>query len=250
MTRRFRWAELQIEELETKNNEVDLRKALTSVPRSLEGTYHKVLDHIPPSDMSMARGILIMICLSPVTLDGNTVAAMVNIFPEDVVPICTSSLVHLNNDKIQLAHFSVQEFLLVSERRSQHHECQFSVTAGRNYLAQIDYLLTQTRVLANEEEALGQPFLAYAAKYWYTHVAALGGIDQLDPDFQAKVHRLFTEFNVYSNWIRVVRSIDWSEYPQWRWIQIAPKLRVATSSSLKDGVTPNRGRLAKLGRGY
>lgn len=146
---------------------------------------------------------------------------MVNIFPEDVVPICTSSLVHLNDGKIQLAHFSVQEFLLISERGSQHHECQFSVTAGHNYLAQksVDYLLTQTRVLANEEEALGQPFPAYAAEYWYTHVAALGAIDQLNPDFQAEVHRLFTEFNVYSNWIRVVRSIAWSEYPQWRWIK-------------------------------
>lgn len=197
MTRRFLWAELQIIELQKCRNEAAIRKTLQEVPRSLEETYCRVLDSIGPKDMPLARDILTLICLSPVALHVKTVADMVDIkFPEDLVKICTTSLVSVFDGRIQAAHFSVQEFLIVPEKGSDHHECQFSATSGHKRLAEmaIDCLLAQAKPLTGAD-AKKRPGFLYAAKYWDTHLAAAGGVDQ------AKITRLFTHHNVYQNWV-------------------------------------------------
>lgn len=147
--------------------------------------------------MPLARDILTLICLSPVALHVKTVADMVDIqFPEDLVKICTTSLVSVFDGRIQAAHFSVQEFLIVPEKGSDHHECQFSATSGHKRLAEmaIDCLLAQAKPLTGAD-AKKRPGFLYAAKYWDTHLAAAGGVDQ------AKITRLFTHHNVYQNWV-------------------------------------------------
>lgn len=196
MTRRFLWAELQIIELQKCRNEAAIKKTLQEVPRSLEETYRRVLDGIEPKDVPLARDILTLICLSPVALHVKTVADMVDIkFPEDLVKICTTSLVTIFDNRIQAAHFSVQEFLIVSEKGCDHHECQFSAASGHKRLAEmaIDCLLAQTKPLT-KTDAKKHPWSLYASKYWDSHLAAAGGIDQ------AKLERLFTRRNVYHNW--------------------------------------------------
>jgi hypothetical protein len=205
LIRRFRWAELQIKELEGKRDEEDIKKALTKLPQSLEETYRQVLDGIAPDDVSRARDILMMICLSPVTLDVSTTAQMARVFASDIIPICTTSLVNVFKDKIQVAHFSVQEFLILSDKESEkeHHECQFTVTKGHKCLAEkaVDYLLAQTEPLA-KADAINMHWMLYAAQHWNTHLASAGNIDQTCPELQAKVDRLFAERDVYFNWIR------------------------------------------------
>ena len=207
MTRRFRWAELQIIELEKCYNEHEIRQALKEIPESLEKTYYKVLDNIVLKDVPRARGILMMICLSPVALDLKTVAEMFDLeHSEDIIKICTTSLVREFDDKIQVAHFSVQEFLIVSEG-TQHHKCQFSVTDGHRCLAEmtVDKLLAQTEVLTRSDAMKRLSFL-YAAKNWYTHLAAAGCIDSFCSSLQCRVDRLFTEPIIYVNWVNATRS--------------------------------------------
>lgn len=183
MTRRFRWAELQIQTLEKRRkrrtgDDEDIKEALKKIPKDLEDTYRRILNSIEPDDIPLARNILMLICLSPATLEVNTVAEMANLDnPDDVVNICTTSLLSLSDEKIQLAHFSVQEFLIVSEEGS-HHECRFSAANGHRSLltATVDYLLEQTKELT-PEEATERPFFLYASKNWSTHATASGDID-------------------------------------------------------------------------
>ncbi|KAJ6006711.1 hypothetical protein N7451_004655 [Penicillium sp. IBT 35674x] len=215
--RRFRWAELQIMALERCRNESQVINALKAIPQTLEDTYRRVLDNIDSDDEKTARDIFVVIFLSPVLFDVQTVASMVELsFPEDIVKICTTSLVTLFNDKVQLAHFSVQEFLIVPEEGRQHHPCQFSTANGHRDLTEktVDILLRQTAVLTQADAEENTPFL-YAAKHWDTHMNAAGGIDQLSPDLQAKINRLFTESDVYLNWIRAAESDAQNNDNEW-----------------------------------
>jgi ankyrin repeat protein len=113
---------------------------------------------------------------------------------------------------IQMAHFSVQEFLIVSEEGGRHHECQFSVANGHKALltATMDCLLEQTKV-STPNEAAERPFLSYAAQNWSTHATASGDIDRLDPSLKSKINRLFTQPTVYLNWVCIERSTLISE---------------------------------------
>ncbi|KAJ5731861.1 hypothetical protein N7493_003342 [Penicillium malachiteum] len=158
--RRFRWAELQIAELEDCYTDRDFIDVLNSILHTLEETYRKILDGFRSRNIRLVRGILILICLSPNVLDLETVAAMVGLdSPDAVLKICTTALVNEVDGKIRV------------------------------------------------DEAA---FFKYAATYWNTHVTASMDADRA-PDFQAKIDRLFTEPNVYFNWVRMMDS----KCPHW-----------------------------------
>ncbi|CAG8929162.1 unnamed protein product [Penicillium salamii] len=237
--RRFRWAELQIMALENCRKESQITSALKSIPQTLEATYRKVLDGVDANDESLAREILMIICLSPVLLDTQVIADMVELqIPDIIVEICTTSFVNFFDGKVQLAHFSVQEFLVVSEEGGEHHKCQFSAVNGHRYLTEktVDLLLEETEVLNQASAESKAPFL-YAAKHWNVHMAAAGGFNALSPELQAKINRLFTETNVYLNWIRAAESnyvnIDeWSKLFQ----ECQPPIQRATSLGLVQTV--------------
>lgn len=232
MTRRFRWAELQIIELEKCYNEHEIRQALKEIPESLEKTYYKVLDSIVLKDVPRARGILTMICLSPVALDVKTVAEMFDLeHSEDIIKICTTSLVREFDDKIQVAHFSVQEFLTVSEG-TQHHKCQFSVTDGHRCLAEmtVDQLLAQTEVLTHSN-AMKRPSFLYAAKNWDTHLAAAGCIDSFCSSLQRSVDRLFTEPVIYINWVNAINIGKLGGTVGWQ-TESGPPVKLASAMGL------------------
>ncbi|KAJ5635470.1 uncharacterized protein N7484_008783 [Penicillium longicatenatum] len=216
--RRFRWAELQIEELKTHVDENELKKALDSVPPTLEETYRKVLEGIKKHNVAKARDMLMLICLSPVALDVHAVVKMTKVRgPNDVVTICTTSLVSLNDSTIQLAHFSVQEYLIVKLKEDKHHECHFTEADGHKYLTEktVDLLLAQTEYITEEKKALELPHFLYAAKHWDYHLAAAGGFDKMSPELQVKINRLFTDSEVYVNWVRGADSDDWHARNEW-----------------------------------
>ncbi|KAJ5352445.1 hypothetical protein N7452_001419 [Penicillium brevicompactum] len=200
---RFRWAELQIMELEKCRREGDIVETLNTVPQTLEETYRKVLEGLEPRDVPLAREIFLIVCLTPDVLEVPTIAAMMDLDSDSILEICTTSLLSIVDGDVRVAHFSVQEFLMVPEESDKHHRCQFSKINGHKFLAQktIDLLLDQTNILT--EESTDHLSLTYAAKYWNTHVAALGDIDRLLPSLQAQIDRLFTEPNVYFNWVRL-----------------------------------------------
>lgn len=210
--RRFRWAELQILELEKCRTEEHVKDALDTIPETLEKTYRRILDGFDRRDVPLARQILIIICLSPGPLDLRTIASLVDLDPNFVLEICTTSLVSESDDKVRVAHFSVQEFLIVSEKDDRHHACQFSLRDGHIFLATklVSRLVEHTDLLTTENDIDAHKLVSmrYAAKHWYNHVVALGDIDGSCPDLQLKIDLLFTEPNVYYNWVRMSHQSD------------------------------------------
>ncbi|KAK9852284.1 hypothetical protein MYU51_008717 [Penicillium brevicompactum] len=209
--RRFRWAESQIFELETCHNEEQIYEALGSIPQMLEETYLK-----------------------------NTVAAIAGLaFSESVVEICTTSLVSKFDDKVQVAHSSVQEFLIIPQEDGQHHSCQFSILSGNEFLATrtVETLLGQTEPLARADARKFPAFL-YAASRWESYVTALGDISRSNPSLQARVDCLFTERNVYHNWIRAAGNGSSSDDIQWRRMfeECPPPIRAAACLGLAHTV--------------
>lgn len=223
-------------ELEGCNNDKEVYHALKTVPHSLEDTYRKILDRIQKKDVDIARGIFSLLCLSPVTLDLETVAAMVDITVSAVVRICTTSLVSVFEGKIQFAHFSVQEFIVLSGELEvvSHHPCQFTILSGQFELAErtVDCLLGQTEEL-DQFQALERPAFLYSARYWSTHLAACGDISQTHPEIQSKVNRIFTTPTVYFNWIRAADSDSSWDNPWSKLLKECPApLHKATSLAL------------------
>lgn len=237
-SRRFRWAELQIIALKRCRNEDQIKDTLKTIPQTLEETYRKVLDNIDSKDEELAREILMIICLSPVVFDAKTVADMVKLpIPGILVEICTTSFITLFDENVQLAHFSVPEFLIVLEEGGHHHPCQFSAASGHRYLTEkpVDILLEQTEVLTQATAKSKVPFL-YASKHWHTHMTAAGGFDQLSPELQAKINLLFTEPDVYFNWVRAgesnSRDNEWSKLSN----ECQPPIHMASIMGLAQAV--------------
>ncbi|OJI81520.1 hypothetical protein ASPTUDRAFT_58772 [Aspergillus tubingensis CBS 134.48] len=233
--RRFRWADLQIKRLQESKTEAAFHKALDSIPVTLEDTYKDILERLSLEDREAARTILIWLSFSAVPLDLKTVAAVVSFrFPEDVVTTCTTSLVtvSISDDTVRLAHFSVKEFLVHNETGGYWY--QFSVTSGHEAIASrtIDYLLGTTESLT-KATAMQQPLLIYAARYWHCHVAELGDLHVKSTGLQEKVDRLFTERDVYFNWVRsYYYYFDWNG----TWYRCFEELQSPLSSASGRGL--------------
>ncbi|KAB8215331.1 hypothetical protein BDV33DRAFT_208405 [Aspergillus novoparasiticus] len=235
--RRFRWADLQITRLENCNTDEQIEVALRTIPKTLEDMYREVLDRIEEKDIKIAREILLFLCLAPVPLDIKTIADAVSLrSPDRIVKICTTSLVIVSEDgAIRLAHFSVKEYLVVSEDVRNDHRCRFSQAKGHHDLAMktIDLLLSQKEILT-EKVAMSQSFLVYAAKHWATHVAAAGDVQ----DIQGKIDRLFTEPTTYFNWLRIAEFSEYSPGNPWHKVpkEFEPPIYRASSMGLAHTV--------------
>ncbi|CAI7627297.1 unnamed protein product [Penicillium bialowiezense] len=233
---RFRWADLQIKRLEESKTKNDFIKALDSIPVTLEDSYRDTLERLSPNDREAARKILIWLSFSFVPLDLKTVAAVVSFrFPEDVVTTCTTSLVtvSVSDDTVRLAHFSVREFLVRSESEGQWY--QFSAISGHGAIANqtIDLLLETTEILTST--AMQAPLLMYAARYWDLHFMELRGLHESCTGFQERVDRLFTERDVYFNWIRLLNS-KWGDYWNKSLEEQERPLLIASKKGLKPTV--------------
>ncbi|KAE8402302.1 hypothetical protein BDV37DRAFT_295452 [Aspergillus pseudonomiae] len=209
--RRFRWADLQLTRLAGCHTDLQIEHALRTIPETLEETYRGVLDRVEGKDINIAREILLLLCLAPVPLDIRAIADAVSLrSPDMVVKICTTALVIVSTDgEIRLAHFSVKEYLVVSENFDRY---RFSETKGHHELAikTINLLLSKNETLA-AEVAMAQPFLVYAAKHWGTHVGAAGDV----LDIQGLIDRLFTEPKTYFNWLRIAEDGGYSTSNPW-----------------------------------
>jgi len=59
---RFRWAVCQVDILQRKRTEDEIRKAIKQLPETLDETYERILLEIPREDWSVARSALLWIC--------------------------------------------------------------------------------------------------------------------------------------------------------------------------------------------
>ena len=138
---RFRWAKCQIDALESCLDYRTLEGALTSLPKTLDETYHRILQAIPSEHKRYATILLQLITFSerPVTIEEAVDAIAVRTDeqpyfcpkyrmpdPQEISRYCSSLVTVVsvkknshneseNRVELQLAHFSVKEYLL-SER--------------------------------------------------------------------------------------------------------------------------------------
>ncbi|KAJ1716558.1 hypothetical protein NYO67_1217 [Aspergillus flavus] len=205
--RRFRWADLQIKRLEKCKKRDQITESLETIPKTLEETYQRILQDIPEDEKEDARSILTWLSFSLEPLRLETVAAVVGFpHPEDVVETCTTYLVTVgpSNGTLKLAHFSVKEFLVVSD---PIHWYQLTKNGGHMDIANraLDDLLDKTEVLT-EEAVHDLPLLKYAAAHWSGHLSELTDSDAKFRDLEKKINQLFEGRIVYLNWRRVARG--------------------------------------------
>jgi hypothetical protein len=145
---RFRWIALQLDSVARCHSLNTVRHALSSLPRSLEETYRRIMDSIAEEEVPHVRRILQWLCFLKRPLRIEEIALVYQISDktqtsfetdnelfhlEDSMDICrgllSSSLLHTRGDRygewrhlppsttlriVQLAHFSVKEYLLSS----------------------------------------------------------------------------------------------------------------------------------------
>jgi hypothetical protein len=166
--RSFRWADLQIKRLEESNTRDEVIEALQTIPNDLASTYRDVLDKFPPKT-AIARSILIWLsfAIEPMTIEAVADAVSLQ-FPERVLKICTTSLITIGvSDKLlRLAHFSVKEFLLLSNTTGNSFWAQFSADFAHLLLAEntIDCIIIQAEQIT-EDRFSEESFYAYSLSH-------------------------------------------------------------------------------------
>src|SRR5579862_7847890 len=130
---RFRWAVCQLDALRNCLTLPMLRKALASLPKTLDDTYARILCSIDEEHSKNALKILQWLVYSARPLQLEEVAEVIAVDiednprfdtkrrlpePRDILTICSSLITIVTgvaNEQVRLAHFSVREYL-VSER--------------------------------------------------------------------------------------------------------------------------------------
>ena len=267
---RFRWAVCQLDALENCFTLPMLRKALASLPETLDETYERILLKIDQSHSQMALKILQWLVYSTrppqvkeivevlaVDVEENPRFDTERRFPEprDILTIC-SSLVTVSAEttegfhsktakmEVRLAHFSVKEYL-VSERIRRRKPngiakrysireipCHTSIAEiCVAYLLQFDTANSLTRQTTEEF-----PLALYAAEYWTEHA-------RVAREDAKAMHQLIMELclskrKTYVNWVRLCDP----DYPQRvpnitrSWETVASPLYYASLAGLVESV--------------
>jgi hypothetical protein len=219
-----------------------LRKALATLPPTLDQTYDRILSAISEEDSEYALRILQWLAFSarPLSIDEVAEAVAINAErdpafdrdevledPLEVLNIC-SSLVTMAVDNsfefgaspnrvVALAHYSVKEYL-VSDRiwtgKAAKYGMRDDVSNDVIATGCVSYIL-QFQHLELEPDFLEQFKLArYSAEFWTSHAQKRG---HLTKEISQKAIQLCCKENsAYANWIRL-----WN--PDWPWRQ--PELR-------------------------
>jgi hypothetical protein len=249
-----------------------LRKALASLPKTLDDTYARILCNIDGENSENALKILQWLAYSARPLQIKEVAEVITVnighsprfdserrFPEprDILTICSSLVTTTTGDsydgiedpddgmtgkQVRLAHFSVKEYL-VSERiqagsasRYSLREIHANVSIAETclaYLLQFDH--PNSLNLQTFEEF---PLATYAAKYWTQHAQYAGA------DMNA-IHLLSMELflqkkDAYLNWIRLFdpdrpwREPDISISVENKWESVPSPLYYASFTGLVE----------------
>lgn len=174
-----------------------LRKALASLPQTLDQTYDRILTAISEEDSAYAMRILQWVTFSERPLTIEEIAEVVAIDverdpafdsdeiledPLEALNICSSLVVVMTQEAnpvqriIGLAHYSVQEYL-VSDRIRQGQAKQYSMlrTESHNAIAKSSLIyLLQFQQLLSAESLRSFALADYAANCWHGHFEAGG----------------------------------------------------------------------------
>jgi hypothetical protein len=215
MLNRFRWVACQIDALEDCLDYATLSSALDSLPETLDETYARMIKAIPASHKQTAMRILQFLTYSerPLRIEEVVDAIAVNTnkspyfsprnrmpVPMEVTRYCSSLVIMVsanrdlseNDDgriELQLAHFSVKEYL-TSERLDISTKQVLQETAARASIAKVclAYLLHFDKVLPLDKVQKDFQFAQYCAMHWMSHAQAAGCAGN---DLLSLVERIF-----------------------------------------------------------
>lgn len=204
---RFRWVSCQLDALEGCLERKTLLKAFQSLPQTLDETYERILANIPSAHIHHTKRILQFLIYSerPLRLEEAVDAIAVDVgrdvargrrfdpkdrlpVPEEITRYCSSLVVLVSKQyknsrqetritsEIQLAHFSVKDYL-TSDRRTPDYLHEW---VARTSIAEVclSYLLVpdvdeyEYFEMFRYEESLAEffedeyPFARYAAAQW------------------------------------------------------------------------------------
>ncbi|KAK0514475.1 hypothetical protein JMJ35_003092 [Cladonia borealis] len=220
----FRWVECQLKSLHScPCSQYHLDRLLNSLPQSLDETYERMLCKIDPALIKDARRILTLLCFAsrPLTLpeliDG---IAVETTEPtglnkkcrledyNDIHDICPGFInLTVADEKliVQIAHFSVQEYL-ESDRIKESQAKHFGLTSVKAHaeIAQICLIYLFEPKLSSSVlywSALEEyPLAHFAAEYWYNHyestVKPASNLDTL-------ILSLFQQKESFMTWVRL-----------------------------------------------
>ena len=256
---RFRWAACQLDALENCRNRRSLQKALTSLPETLDETYGRILSGIPDEEKPYAIRILQFLTYSerPLRIEEAIDAIAVETEedqyldikdrlpdPSEISCYCSSLVVVVHttkhsyhkNDELQLAHFSVKEYL-TSKRLDKDIAQSFQEVAAKASIAKVclAYLLHLDQDIPINGIRETFPLAEYSARYWMDHAAMAEG---KDGKLQGFIEKLFCHHgNSYWNCYSLYQpDRPWDNEPAGRQENPAPALYYASFGGLVNAV--------------
>ena len=237
MVSRFRWAACQLDALENCLEYRTLQNALASLPKTLGETYARVLRDIPEEHKQNAIRILQFLTYSerPLRIEEAVDVIVVDTEadqhfnpknrmpdPHEISCYCSSLVVvvpakehsYFKDDKsveLQLAHFSVKEYL-TSNRLDKDIAQSFQATVAKASIAIVclAYLLHLDSALLITEIQERFPLAQYCAKYWITYAAVA---ESKDETLQGFIREFFCyHISSYRNCYSLYRP-DYPGYP-------------------------------------
>ncbi|KAK2789888.1 hypothetical protein FQN52_005851 [Onygenales sp. PD_12] len=261
----FRWVSCQLDLLQNLSQASKIKKALRSLPKTLDATYDRMLNSIEDEYRDQAFLALQWLAYSVRPLTVAELAEAIVINPRDIPPFdfedrlfnptqilrylpglatVTSPQWHFEGkNEIKLAHASVKEYL-TSPRIAEGPAKRFHISGPSANLLIAEtclsyHLYASANLLYNENTVLEYPLGEYAARYWGHHAALI------DPgSWNAELDRLCSEIfgqrgNGFLNMIRVAdpdrdawKSADYGKVVE----DLAPRIYYAAASGVSQAV--------------
>ena len=228
---RFRWAQCQLDALESCVDLPMLRRTLKQLPEDLDETYARILRGIKPELRTRAVTILRWLLFSARPLRIEEVVDVVAVKsnpefqfdpenrlpePRDIIEICSSlvttvTAVHdiagvgdIEVEELTLAHFSVKEYLISDRVYNEIEDFDFQEMPSNKEITEIclEYLFYLVKPEAFTTERLNEfPLARYSARFWMQHARA---IDNEEMVLLQKVLKLLSsQEDFYFNWCRL-----------------------------------------------
>jgi ankyrin repeat protein len=204
LCRRFRWAQCQLDTLESCSSSEEISQALESLPEGLPATYERILVRVDKRQRENVRLVLVSLAFAERSLSIDEVVNIlridpgrkpptknITIYPNRLLAACSSLVstfssaeAHEPRDPppklhLRLAHLSVKEYLMSEElKRSPVSEFWTSHGVGNRIMAErcIGSLLQHDDVASFGPQTLEAfPLTIYAARCWGRHAREANG---------------------------------------------------------------------------
>ena len=203
----FAWVTCQLDLMSHCLSPSALERALSTLPRTLDETYERILLRIPEEHHQAAFLALQFLAFSTRPVGVDCLAEVVAVQPgcsswdkvdrlfdpRDILTICASLVTIQENHSVQLAHYSVKEYLLsprILGGPAQKFYLDFATAHKEIALLCIDYihLIFSTDGFAKKNpwdlhlEVEEYPLVGYAIFEWFQHASAAENNSQSQSD--------------------------------------------------------------------